>query len=316
MQWQKRRRNDTGLKELWQHNPLGRPRRKGTRTRLQPEQFIDGTHSYETITDIIGRVVLSPRPPLIWFIIVAMAFVFVNVLLMSITWLILRGIGIWGNNIPVAWSWDIINFVWWIGIGHAGTLISAILLLMRQQWRNSINRFAEAMTIFAVMCAGLYPLLHVGRQWVAYWLFPYPNILGMWPQFRSPLMWDVFAVSTYFSASHFSIGLWDSCRTWPPCATVPQRRYREVRIRNRIAGLARFGTALGTLRDRQPDFRGPFNSTRFVRALHRFVRLCDRHRSRLAHHHLSALLRCGCGLRGLRDGYPVRNSFPQTLRPA
>jgi Ni/Fe-hydrogenase subunit HybB-like protein len=100
-----------------------------------------------------------------------------------------------------ALGFDISNFVWWIGIGHAGTLISAILLLLRQQWRNSINRFAEAMTIFAVMCAGLYPLLHTGRPWNAYWLFPYPNILGMWPQFRSPLMWDVFAVSTYFSVS-------------------------------------------------------------------------------------------------------------------
>jgi molybdopterin-containing oxidoreductase family membrane subunit len=122
-------------------------------------------------------------------------------MLMAITWLILTGVGIWGNNIPVGWSWDIINFVWWIGIGHAGTLISAILLLFQQQWRNSINRFAEAMTIFAVMCAGLYPLLHTGRPWVDYWLFPYPNILGMWPQFRSPLCWDVFAVSTYFTVS-------------------------------------------------------------------------------------------------------------------
>ncbi|MDX2294886.1 MULTISPECIES: NrfD/PsrC family molybdoenzyme membrane anchor subunit, partial [Streptomyces] len=93
------------------------------------------------------------------------------------------------------------NFVWWIGIGHAGTLISAVLLLLRQRWRNSINRMAEAMTIFAVMCAGIYPLLHTGRPWVAYWLMPYPNVLQMWPQFRSPLIWDVFAVSTYMTVS-------------------------------------------------------------------------------------------------------------------
>ncbi len=173
--------------------------RNGTTAVAHPpvENFLDGRHDYETITDVIGRVVLTPRPPLVWFAVVGVAFILVNVLLMSITWLLLRGIGIWGNNIPVGWAFDIINFVWWIGIGHAGTLISAVLLLFRQQWRTSINRFAEAMTIFAVVCAGLYPLLHVGRQWVAYWLFPYPNILGMWPQFRSPLMWDVFAVSTY-----------------------------------------------------------------------------------------------------------------------
>src|ERR1044072_8648480 len=133
--------------------------------------------------------------------VVGVAFMLVNVLMVAIGWLLYQGIGIWGNNIPTGWAFDIINFVWWIGIGHAGTLISAILLLMRQQWRNSINRFAEAMTLFAVMCAGMYPLLHTGRPWVAYWLFPYPNIMAVWPQFRSPLVWDVFAVSTYFTAS-------------------------------------------------------------------------------------------------------------------
>jgi molybdopterin-containing oxidoreductase family membrane subunit len=122
---------------------------------------------------------------------------------------VFKGIGIWGNNVPVGWAFDIINFVWWIGIGHAGTLISAILLLLRQEWRTSINRFAEAMTLFAVACAGLFPLLHTGRPWLAYWLFPYPNTMGVWPQFRSPLMWDVFAVSTYatVSALFWYIGL-------------------------------------------------------------------------------------------------------------
>ena len=121
---------------------------------------------------------------------------------MAVTWLLLKGTGIWGVNIPVGWGFAIINFVWWIGIGHAGTLISAILLLLKQGWRTSINRFAEAMTIFAVMCAGIFPLIHTGRPWLAaYWLFPYPNSMAIWPQFRSPLIWDVFAVSTYFTVS-------------------------------------------------------------------------------------------------------------------
>ena len=123
--------------------------------------------------------------------------------------LLFVGIGLWGVNIPVAWGMDILNFVWWIGIGHAGTLISAILLLLRQQWRTSINRFAEAMTLFAVAQAGMYPIMHLGRPWLAYWLFPYPNTMGIWPQFRSPLMWDVFAVSTYatVSAMFWFVGL-------------------------------------------------------------------------------------------------------------
>ena len=123
-------------------------------------------------------------------------------LLMSITWLLIKGTGIWGVNVPVGWGFAIINFVWWIGIGHAGTLISAILLLLKQDWRTSINRFAEAMTLFAVACAGIFPLIHTGRPWLAaYWLLPYPNTMGIWPQFRSPLIWDVFAVSTYLTVS-------------------------------------------------------------------------------------------------------------------
>ncbi len=124
-----------------------------------------------------------------------------GVLGISVPWLLYRGVGIWGINIPVGWGFAIVNFVWWIGIGHAGTLISAILLLFNQQWRNSINRFAEAMTLFAVACAGLFPLLHLGRPWLFYWLIPYPNTMGVQPQFRSPLVWDVFAVTTYATVS-------------------------------------------------------------------------------------------------------------------
>src|SRR5690348_10414215 len=123
--------------------------------------------------------------------------------------LVVVGIGLWGVNVPVAWGVAILNFVWWIGIGHAGTLISAILLLLRQRWRTSINRFAEAMTLFAVAQAGMYPIFHLGRPWLMYWLFPYPNTMNIWPQFRSPLMWDVFAVSTYatVSAMFWFVGL-------------------------------------------------------------------------------------------------------------
>ena len=128
----------------------------------------------------------------------------------ALGYLLFKGIGIWGNNVPVGWAFDIINFVWWIGIGHAGTLISAILLLFKQDWRTSINRFAEAMTLFAVACAAIFPLIHTGRPWLAaYWLFPYPNTMGLWPNFRSPLIWDVFAVSTYgtVSALFWFVGL-------------------------------------------------------------------------------------------------------------
>jgi Ni/Fe-hydrogenase subunit HybB-like protein len=157
-------------------------------------------HTPASVTDKISSIVLT-RIPKWWYLGFGVTFLLVMMLLWSITVLFTKGVGIWGINIPVGWGFDIINFVWWIGIGHAGTLISAILLLLRQEWRTSINRFAEAMTLFAVACAGLYPVLHLGRPWLAYWLLPYPNTMGMWPQFRSPLIWDVFAVSTYATVS-------------------------------------------------------------------------------------------------------------------
>ncbi|HZJ33317.1 MAG TPA: NrfD/PsrC family molybdoenzyme membrane anchor subunit [Vicinamibacterales bacterium] len=166
-----------------------------------PEVIAPG-HTFETVTETISHVVMSKRTPLGWFLGFGIAFLLLMILNLTIGNLLMTGIGIWGNNIPVGWAFDIINFVWWIGIGHAGTLISAILLLFRQQWRTSINRFAEAMTLFAVACAAMFPLLHTGRPWLAiYWLFPYPNVMGLWPQFRSPLIWDVFAVSTYGTVS-------------------------------------------------------------------------------------------------------------------
>jgi molybdopterin-containing oxidoreductase family membrane subunit len=158
-------------------------------------------YSFTTVTDKIASIALSRRTPWQWFLGAFTGFALTMVLLASLSYLFVKGVGIWGINQPVGWGMAILNFVWWIGIGHAGTLISAILLLLRQPWRNSINRFAEAMTIFAVACAGIYPLIHVGRPWLAYWLIPYPNSMSVWPNFRSPLIWDVFAVSTYATVS-------------------------------------------------------------------------------------------------------------------
>src|SRR4029077_14288282 len=137
-------------------------------------------HTFSTVTDKISSIVLTRKTPLGWWLGFLIAFALTNALLGSVTYLWVRGVGIWGINIPVGWGFAIVNFVWWIGIGHAGTLISAILLLLKQTWRTSINRFAEAMTLFAVSCAGLFPVLHLGRPWLAYWLFPYPSTMSIW----------------------------------------------------------------------------------------------------------------------------------------
>src|SRR5262244_4040180 len=170
---------------------------------------IDPGLTFASVTDKISSIVLKRKTSLAWFIGFAISFALFQLMLLTITNLVFTGIGLWGVNVPVAWGVAILNFVWWIGIGHAGTLISAILLLLRQRWRTSINRFAEAMTLFAVAQAGMYPIFHLGRPWLAYWLFPYPNTMGIWPQFRSPLMRDVFAVSTYatVSAMFWFVGL-------------------------------------------------------------------------------------------------------------
>jgi Ni/Fe-hydrogenase subunit HybB-like protein len=162
---------------------------------------IEPGHTFASITDKISSIVLTGHTPRFWYLGFALSFLLVLVLLYCIAAIVAIGVGLFGIMIPVAWGFAIVNFVWWIGIGHAGTLISAILLLMRQKWRQSINRFAEAMTLFAVACAGIFPLLHLGRPWFFYWLIPYPNTMAIQPQFRSPLVWDVFAVSTYFTVS-------------------------------------------------------------------------------------------------------------------
>jgi molybdopterin-containing oxidoreductase family membrane subunit len=170
------------------------------RRELDPLPLMEGRPDDGTLNKtLFDYVWQEARPGWLSLLFVGMAGT--GLLLAGITVTLAKGIGMWGNNIPVAWAFGIINFVWWIGIGHAGTLISAILLLFQQKWRTSINRFAEAMTLFAVMQAGLFPVLHTGRPWFAYWLFPYPSTNSIWPQFKSPLMWDVFAVSTYFITS-------------------------------------------------------------------------------------------------------------------
>ncbi len=181
----------------------GAPTSEWDNTSDDPRQrapLVLGGLDFAGITDTVAS--LSERKtPLAWYIAFAFSLSLLGLLGLTIGYLVLTGVGVWGNNQPVAWGFGIVNFVFWVGIGHAGTLISAILFLFRQKWRTGINRMAEAMTIFAVMCAGLFPALHIGRPWLAYWLFPIPNQMSMWPQFRSPLLWDVFAVSTYASVS-------------------------------------------------------------------------------------------------------------------
>ncbi len=157
--------------------------------------------AFRGITRDVAWVAEAPKPHKAWLAAITVSSTMLAIGIYSIYVLVTTGIGVWGNSNTVCWAWDITNFVWWIGIGHAGTLISAVLFLTRQTWRVSINRAAEAMTIFAVMCAGLFPLLHTGRPWFDWWMIPHPNDMGMWPQFRSPLMWDVFAVSTYATTS-------------------------------------------------------------------------------------------------------------------
>lgn len=165
------------------------------------DSLVTGRHDLTSVTEMICNVAERPRPPMAWYISAVFSGSLALMFFGCIGYLIVTGVGVWGNNMPASWAWDITNFVFWIGIGHAGTLISAILFLFRQDWRTAINRSAEAMTIFAVVCAGIFPAVHVGRVWVDYWMLPMPNAMGMWPNFKSPLLWDVFAVSTYASVS-------------------------------------------------------------------------------------------------------------------
>ena len=209
-------------------------------------------------------------------------------------------------NIPIGWGFAIVNFVWWIGIGHAGTLISAILFLLKQDWRTSINRFSEAMTLFAVACAGMFPILHLGRPWLAYWLFPYPNSMWLWPQPRSPLEWDVFAVSTYGTVSlvFWYVGL------IPDLASMRDRAATlgQARLRHPGAGMAGIGHPLASLSESLFAAGGPGHAAGTFRSHHRQLRLRHQYSARLAHHDFSAVFRRGRHLLRIRDGADADHS--------
>jgi molybdopterin-containing oxidoreductase family membrane subunit len=223
---------------------MGTRNREQTSAARQDEEtfeIVGPGHTYESVTEKISSLVLTNEVSPRWLLAVAIFGSIAVVGLIGITLTLLFGVGLWGNNQPVGWAFDIINFVWWIGIGHAGTLISAILLLLHQNWRTSINRYAEAMTLFAVMQAAMFPALHVGRHQYVYWMMPFPNSMALWPQFRSPLMWDIFAISTYFlvSALFWYVGL------IPDLATLRDRaRPRWLKIAFAFAALGWRGSAL------------------------------------------------------------------------
>ena len=281
-----------------------------------PDKVIGPGHDYGTVTDEISGVVLRPflKTPTQLFRGFACAFLLVNLLMVAVTWLFARGVGVWGIMIPVAWGFAIVNFVWWIGIGHAGTLISAILLLLKQDWRTSINRFSEAMTLFAVACAGMFPVLHLGRPWLAYWLLPYPNTMWLWPQPRSPLIWDVFAVSTYATVS---VIFWFTGLI-PDLATM--RDKAENRTVQKIYGLAGHGMArlrhaLGALSEGLSAARGAFDAPGGFGAFGGQLRFRGGHCARLAHHHFPSLLRCRCDLLRIRNGAVSRHPGPALVSP-
>ncbi|MFT5357411.1 MAG: Ni/Fe-hydrogenase subunit HybB-like protein, partial [Polyangiales bacterium] len=200
----------------------------GERSLLPP-----GT-TFNDITEAVAGIT-ETKAPRGWWMLFIPSLALLGLMVSCIAYLVTMGVGVWGNNSPAYWAWDITNFVWWIGIGHAGTLISAILFLFRQNWRTSINRFAEAMTVFAVLCAAVFPALHTGRPWFDYYLFPIPNQMALWPNFKSPLMWDVFAVNTYLTISviFWFVGL------IPDLATLRDRS--TTKLRRRIYGFLALG---------------------------------------------------------------------------
>jgi len=201
--------------------------------------LILGGHDFKSMTDAVAAP-MERKTPLGWWLCFLPSLAMLSLLGVSVGWLFWEGIGVWGLNNPVGWGWAIVNFVFWVGIGHAGTLISAILFLFRQTWRTSINRSAEAMTIFAVMCALIFPGIHVGRVWVAYWMLPAPNQMAMWPNFRSPLVWDVFAVSIYGTVSllFWYVGM------VPDLATIRDRT--PSRVKKLIYGILALGWRAST----------------------------------------------------------------------
>ncbi len=219
------RHNDTHRHEHWNIEGSGTVTVDAAELR---EPLVEGKVSVKDVTEQVSRVV-EGTPTKAWYATISVTSAIAGWGILTILYTVFTGIGVWGNNQPVGWAWDITNFVFWIGIGHAGTLISAILFLFRQRWRTAINRAAEAMTIFAVICALIFPIIHTGRPWLAvYWLLPLPNQMQMWVNFRSPLLWDVFAVSTYFTVSlmFWFVGL------------VPDFATMRNRAKNKLAKIA------------------------------------------------------------------------------
>ncbi len=269
--------------------------------------------TYGSVTRTITGIVLPKQRGWGWWIGFTMAGGLLSVLGASLFWLFYKGVGIWGINMPVAWGTAIINYVWWIEIAQGGTFISAVLLLFHQKWRGSVNRFTEAMTLFALACAGLFPLLHLGRPQYAYFLAPYPNTLGMWPQFVSPLVWDFFAVSIYgtISVLFWYLGM------IPDLATM--RDSTDNKWLRRIYGVACFGW-----RNSATHWHHYETTTKVIAALcaplvisvHSIVGLDFRvhHRPRLAFDDLPAVLRRGRDLLGFRHGADPHRTHPLDLR--
>jgi molybdopterin-containing oxidoreductase family membrane subunit len=285
-----------------------------TPVELRREPLVTNNRSLAWITDKVSTIVEAPTPK--WWLI---SFLITSPIalmgLCCIVYQISNGVGVWGENHPNGWAWDITNFVFWIGIGHAGTLISAILFLTRQKWRTSINRAAEAMTLFAVMCAGIFPAIHVGRFWNAYFLAPIPNANGIWPNFRSPLLWDVFAVSTYFSVSvlFWFVGL------IPDLATLRDRA--KSRIARFLYGVFALGWRGSNRHWRHYEMAYLLLaglSTPLVLSVHSIVSFDFATSILPGWHHLPALLRCGRDFRRIRDGSnhhaPSRQDLPANQR--
>ncbi len=270
-------------------------------------------YTFGSVTDKISSIVLARKTPIGWWMGFGVAFLLTLLLFVSVTYLVFKGIGIWGNNIPIGWAFEITNFVWWIGIGHAGTLISAILLLLRQPWRTSINRFAEAMTLFAVACAALFPAIHTGRPWLDYWLLPYPNTMGVWPQFRSPIMWDVFAVSTYATVSllFWFIGL------IPDLATLRDRsQSKTARVIYGMLAMGWRGSARHWHRYETAYLLLAGLATPLVVSVHTVVSL-DFAVAIVPGWHTTIfppVFRCRCDLLGLRDGLDAGDSDSRHLQ--
>ncbi len=271
-------------------------------------------YTFGTVTEKISAIVLTRPASNGWFVGFGVAFLMTMMMLYAIGFLFLKGIGIWGVTIPIGWGFAIVNFVWWIGIGHAGTLISAILLLLRQSWRNSINRFAEAMTLFAVACAGIFPAIHVGRPWLAYWLFPHSQHDGGVAAIPQPA--DVGRIRGFDLRHDFGAVLVH--RSHPRPGHVARSRYasRDPHdLRHALDGLAGIGAPLAPLRNRVSASGRTGHAAGALGAHGGEFRFRSRHRSGLAYDNLPALLRCRRNLFRFRHGAHAGDSHPQDLRP-